>query len=327
MLLSTVSFRDPSTTGNWVVPSSNSAWLARDIGSAMRCFNAVTVDYNTTILHLATLSEFYENYYVFNDIAKDTRASPHSPLLPFTWPRNSSMYSGRNNIQTRYQALAESLAVNEPVPIGDLYLALSNITAGLKDTHTSSFANDMRSTFGGLFDNVFFAFVSYTSREQVFPFPSPNTNQLTNPVTGQIIFAINNTKPWDFINFLASNEFSYANNKNVGTNINALFYRFTQKAYTMSNWALDTFQNPLIVEYTDASREFWLPSIIFLTESAFLATTDVDTLSQHSWPRLRCPSTGYPKLHWIPQPHPNPKFHRSTPQHAAGLYRFCSRCS
>ncbi|KAG1666044.1 hypothetical protein FOA52_006918 [Chlamydomonas sp. UWO 241] len=106
----------------------------KDLRKAVACLHAITVPYDLAWQTATSLAKFWNENYVFNDMAKDPLATPHtSGLIPI------NPYTKGVDVAAELNAMADSWPVDQPVPFYDVSLRLNSFFNTLRDGHVLPF--------------------------------------------------------------------------------------------------------------------------------------------------------------------------------------------
>ncbi|KAG1665984.1 hypothetical protein FOA52_010082 [Chlamydomonas sp. UWO 241] len=109
----------------------------KDLTRTVACLRAITVPYDLAVQTATSLAKFWEENYVFNNIAKDPLATPHtSNMVPI------NPYTKGVDVPAQLNAMAAAWPVNQLVPFYDVSLNLNNFFNELRDGHVFVYGDD-----------------------------------------------------------------------------------------------------------------------------------------------------------------------------------------
>lgn len=126
----------------------NSLYYAMDLQPGLDCINQVKVAYAAAILHVTSLADVFQEFYVYVDIAKDPLASPQS--IPF----NFSVFPEKIDLVGGLRELARSWHKNQSLGLVDVVLPVNELFNRLRDAHVWSTGIGRDGSPGAEFGNV-----------------------------------------------------------------------------------------------------------------------------------------------------------------------------
>lgn len=129
-------------------------WKVVNLAAGLRCINSIKVSYINAVSHVLSLSDVFQEYYVFVDIAKDPGATPQANLF------NLSVFSEKVDLVSGLRALADSWPTARPVGVADVQLQVNQLFNRLRDNHVLYMGLGVEGTpgtsFGGVLDQYSF---------------------------------------------------------------------------------------------------------------------------------------------------------------------------
>ena len=212
--------------------------VGRDTIFAMKCFNSIRINRTLALQHISSLSAYFKEFYVFQDIAKNPADPNATPRDPLPSELNVSVYSGKADLEADFQALIQSLDPTQSsatVPLGDFYFGISSILTGarLRDEHVS---NALNFTFRGLMDersSYFSLYQNGGSRNGYAGVSVTRNGTFVDHLTNKTISMINGVKPIQFFSTLVSDGIWSSNDKSLGASLNNFFNTMTSNKNMM----------------------------------------------------------------------------------------------
>jgi len=102
-----------------------------DIASALKCLNSIEINYDLAWGHAISLSNIFQEFYVFSRIAIDPKNSTESN------PYGIKIWDGKVNLVQGLRDLADSWPEDQPIGLAEVALPINTLFNKLFDAHVS----------------------------------------------------------------------------------------------------------------------------------------------------------------------------------------------